>query len=144
MYTSPIGTIIRNYDISFHAYADDIQLYAVFDPTTPGDFQRILERLSSCVYSINNWMAQNMLQLNTDKTELYIFASNRVLSSLPDLSLKLGDISIPASTSIKNLGVILDGSLNMSGHVSSLCKTVNFHLRNLWRIQGKQLVIVKN
>ena len=29
----------------------------------------------------------------------------------------------------------MDGSLNMSHHVSSLCKTVNFHIRNLWRIR---------
>ena len=36
LYTSPIGNI-RAFNISFHAYADDIQLYAEFDPKSNGD-----------------------------------------------------------------------------------------------------------
>ena len=31
-YTSPVGNIMYAFNISFHAYADDLQLYAGFDP----------------------------------------------------------------------------------------------------------------
>ena len=99
------------------------------------DRQRVLSNLSSCVLAVNKWMAQNMLQLNQGKTEFIVFANSHVLSTLPNLELILGDFTIPASTSVKNLGVSLDCSLNMSHHISSVCKTVNFHIRNLWRIR---------
>ena len=36
---------------------------------------------------------------------------------------------------LKNLGVVFDNTLNMSCHISNLCRTLNFHLRNLWRIR---------
>ena len=49
LYTSPVGNIMRAFDISFHAYADDLQLYAEFDPRSEGDCERVLARLSSCI-----------------------------------------------------------------------------------------------
>ena len=107
----------------------------ICDPKSEGDRQRVLSKLSSCVLAINKWMAQNMLQLNQGKTEFIVFANSHVLSTLPNLELILADFTIPASTSVKNLGVSLDCSLNMSHHISSVCKTVNFHIRNLWRIR---------
>ena len=38
------------------------------------------------------------------------------------------------SDTVKNLGIIFDDSLSMKSHVSSLCRSINFHLRNLSRI----------
>ena len=60
LYTSSAGNIMRAFDISFHAYADDFQLYAKFDPR------------SSCIDVINEWMIQNTLRLNQDKTEFFL------------------------------------------------------------------------
>ena len=80
-------------------------------------------------------MCQNMLQLNQEKTELIVIAAPRTLSKLLEIHLKLGGVSIPASTTVKNLGVIIDASMNMSGQISAICKSVNFHIRNLWRIR---------
>jgi len=68
LYTSPVGDIIRSFDISFHAYADDIQLYAEFDPKTNGDCERVLARLSSCIGVVNDWMVQSKLCLNQDNS----------------------------------------------------------------------------
>ena len=80
-------------------------------------------------------MIHNKLQLNPEKTEFFILASNRILNSLSDITLTLGDISIKPSVTIKNLGVIFDNSLSMADHVRNLCRTINFHIRNLWRIR---------
>ena len=52
-------------DISFHTYADDLQLYlnCTDSPTyTP-------ERLSSCIKSIHQCLISNSLKLNPSKTE---------------------------------------------------------------------------
>lgn len=135
MYTTPIGEIIRRYNICFHCYADDIQLYAECDPKIPGDHERALNSLSNCICEINSWMVHNMLQLNQDKTEFFIIGTQRATKNLSDIALKLGDLKIEPSATIKNLGVVFDCSLNMSAHVNHLCKTVNFQIRNLWRIR---------
>ena len=49
--------------------------------------------------------------------------------------LKLGELSIQRSTSIKNLGVTFDDSLTMYSQINTICKSVNFHIRNIWRIR---------
>ena len=53
LYTSPVGNIMRSFNISFHAYADDLQLYAEFDPRSGGDCERVPARLSSCIDVVN-------------------------------------------------------------------------------------------
>ena len=135
MYTHPVGDIIRAHNICFHTYADDTQLFCDFNPKIQGDCERALGVLTFCVSEINTWMCQNMLQLNQEKTEFIVIATPRTLSNLPEIHLKLGGVSIRASTTVKNLGVIIDASMNMSGQISAICKSVNFHIRNLWRIR---------
>ena len=46
IYTLPIGRIIRIHGVSFHMYADDIQLYLSFDPIHPLSIQSVLSKLS--------------------------------------------------------------------------------------------------
>ena len=135
LYTSPVGNIMRSFDISFHAYADDLQLYAEFDPRSEGDCERVLARLSSCIDVINEWMILSTLRLNQDKTEFFLIANRNISAAFSDISLKLGDLSIQRSTSIKNLGVTFDDSLTMYSQINTICKSVNFHIRNIWRIR---------
>ena len=54
LYTSPVGNIMRAFDISFHAYADDLQLYAEFDPRSEGDCERVL---ASCLLVLMSSMS---------------------------------------------------------------------------------------
>ena len=49
--------------------------------------------------------------------------------------MELGNITVHTSSSVKNLGVIFDSTMSMSDQVSGLCKSVNFHIRNLWRVR---------
>ena len=89
MYTSPVGDTISRHNISFHCYADDIQLYAAFDHKILGDCEQDMERITKCISDINGWMLQNKLQLNQDKTEFVVVASPRVLGSVSNIQLKL-------------------------------------------------------
>jgi len=76
-----------------------------------------------------------MIHSYLDKTEFIVFATPQVFRILPsDIQLKLGDLVIPASSSVKNLGVTFDTNLCMTDQISALCKSVNFHLHWLWSI----------
>ena len=90
-----------------------------------GDCERVLARLSSCTNVISEWMIQNTLHLNQDKTESFLIANRNFSAALSDISLKLGELSIQRSTSIKNLGVTFDDSLTMSGCILKSTLFVN-------------------
>ena len=85
----------------------------------------------------NTIMDACKLKLNDSKTELSLFASPRQAEavSLLDINLKIGGSVITPSTSVKNLGITFDSNLSMKHHVTSLCRRINFHLRNLYRIR---------
>ena len=75
MYTKPVSDIIQRHGLSHHSHADDIQLYMTMDHSN-NNWRDGLARIQLCVSEIREWMNQNMLKLNDDKTELIVFTSN--------------------------------------------------------------------
>ncbi len=61
LYMLPLGNIIIKYRISFHCYADDIQLYI---STRPDETSK-LSKLTECVKNIKDWMINNFLLLTS-------------------------------------------------------------------------------
>ncbi|XP_072028550.1 uncharacterized protein [Amphiura filiformis] len=135
MYAQPVSSIIRNHGIRYHLYADDIQLYFIFNPSIPGEAASALFKLSSCVEEIRCWMTQNKLKLNDSKTDFFIAASPNNMHRLLNTTISIGSTEITPSATIKNLGVTFDSTMNMSSHITSLCKSLNFFLWNISRIR---------
>ena len=135
IYTLPVGDIARHHSVNYHLYADDTQLYVSFDPKIPGDLENALDKLQRCVSDIRNWMMVNKLKLNDAKTEFFIASSPHNYKKLPNLQLEVGDMKIDPSEVIRNLGVLFDRHMTMSNHISSVCRTVTHHLRNITRIR---------
>ena len=72
MYAQSVTTIIRHHGLRYHIYADDIQLYYVFDPSIPGDQAAIaIFKLSMCANEIRTWMTRNKLKLNDAKKQSF-------------------------------------------------------------------------
>ena len=135
-YTHPITDVIKRYsDVKYHFYADDTQLYICVDPRKPGETDRAISILSNCISEIKNWMSNNMLLLNDDKTEFFVATNPRLMNILSDNSITIGNTVIRPSLSVRNLGVTLDSAMTMSNHISSICKTLNFHLQNLSHVR---------
>ena len=66
MYTYPLSDVIKPFGISYHFFADDLQLY---DSAVPAEVPHLAENASGAVASVYTWMAQNKLKMNEDKTE---------------------------------------------------------------------------
>ena len=110
LYTSPLGDIVGRYNMGYHFYADDTQLYLSFD-SRGGDAEALaVSQVEACACEIDNWMCCNKLKLNGDKSELLVISSQYrprpVLSSLT-----IGCSVVQSSASARNLGVVFDNGL---------------------------------
>ena len=135
-YIRCIGNIISQHSVQYHVYADDIQMFTIFDPAKPGDAACAYYRISKCLEDIQSWLVSNKLKLNSGKTEFFIAASPTDLNRFNDLSFSIDGQDIPMSATIKDLGVVFDKEMKMSDHVTNLCRTLNWQIYNLNRIRG--------
>ena len=133
LYTSPLGDIARSHGLSYHFYADDTQLYLSFETLSPEDLSTCTSALEDCVNDINLWMLNNKLKLNSGKTEIIVFSSSyRTRPTLKNLV--IASDTVDCSTTAENIGVIFNNSLSMLPHVTAVCKSSFFHLRNIFKI----------
>ena len=121
IYMLPLAQIIERYNISYHTYA-----------VSPHDYSPLLS-LSKCIHQINEWMCQNFLQLNTDKTEVIVLGPKNERSKV---SAYLDSMSLKATNQARNLGVIIDSDLNFNNHLKAITKSAYYHLKNIARIKG--------
>ncbi len=127
----PLGNIIRKYGIHFHCYSDDTQQYI----STRPDQSSKRYKLTECVKNFKYWMTNNFLFLNSDKTEKLLIGPKNSTQNLLDHNLQLDGFPAPSST-VKNLGVVLDSNLSFENHISHVTKTAFFHLRNISKLRN--------
>lgn len=97
LYMLPLSHIITNFPgISHHCYADDIQLHFSFKPEKIQSLSTLLD----CLAAIECWMANNLLQLNTAKTEVLVVSSDSVTARVQE---HLGPLKNHIHTNIRNL-----------------------------------------
>ena len=93
-----------------------------------------ISKLESCIADVRSWAIQNNLMLNDSKTEIIHFHSKfRSNHSLP--SINIGGSNISATTSTKDLGVLLDDTLDLQDHVRNLCRKASFGIYKIGRIR---------
>ena len=115
IYLLPMFDIFTNYPyISFHTYADDLQIYlnCTDSPTYAP------ERLSSCIKSIHQWLTSNSLKLNPTKTEAIFLHLPLRSSTLPEPPpISLDNTTLPYSQHVRNLGFHIDTTLSIDFHL---------------------------
>ncbi len=83
-----------------------------------------------CILDIKNWMTNNFLLLNSEKTEVLIIGAKNHTSNNLEHCTTLDGFTHDSSSSVMNLGVIFDSNLSFDSHVSSICKTAFFSSYN--------------
>ena len=132
MYTQPLVHIMRKFNILYHLYADDTQLYV---SVYPNELPDLINRFEHCIAEVKAWMKVNKLKLNDEKTEVILLGNNNITKYVPSPSLHINDISLEATDKVKNLGVTIDKNLSMSFFISSLCKNSYVQLRKIASIR---------
>ncbi|KAI5086237.1 hypothetical protein C0J45_23431, partial [Silurus meridionalis] len=102
-----------------------------------------------CVKDIRQWMLDNFLLLNSDKTAVILLGPHaarperkRRHASRPKLSdsvASLKGVSVSVCTAVKDLGVIIDPSLSFEAYINNTTRISFFHLRNIAKIRNMML-----
>ena len=133
LYTTSISQIVTNHDVSHHMYADDTQVYIELSQS---DTHKSISSLSDCLTDISLSMKSSKLKLNSGKTEFIIIGTKQQRHKLSThFPVKLLDNDITPSDSVRNLGVIFDSDFSLHKHVSEICKSCFYHIRDLRRIR---------
>ena len=75
----------------YHFFADDSLLSLLFNPTDNVSHTEAPRHVGSCLNDIIALMYDNMLKLNTDKTEVIVFTSHRNINFVVNVSVTVGE-----------------------------------------------------
>jgi hypothetical protein len=105
--------------LDFNLFADDSNLF-----NSHKSLQCLETNLNNQLYNVNKWLCANKLSLNIEKSNFVIFRPPQKKISY-SINLKINNKIIEEKTSIKYLGVIIDGHLNWKDHVHELSKKIS-------------------
>ena len=86
------------------------------------DHTGVLRRCSDCIKHKREWLANNRLKLNADKTQVIWLGTHQQLSNVLTQTLTLLNATVQFSESdtVNDLGVIIDSQLTMANHISAV------------------------
>lgn len=137
VYILPIADILRKHRMMYHGYADDTQLYVRFDPKNPASLLEAIARLEACLCELSQWMVENKLKLNPDKTEFIIFVMSHLQALVDQLqpTLRVSNSTIHPSKCVRNLGAYFDREMSMLPHVNQTVRGVYYKIKSISRIR---------
>ena len=130
MYTTPLSSIKTAFGLKHHLYADDTHMYTSF---VAEDITQSLIVVQNCMLAILVWMNQNMLKPNPSKTEFMIIGNSTERNFFSQFELL--NRNFAEKDSIQNLSVAFDPAFSFKKHVSNICRSASYHIRDLRRIR---------
>jgi hypothetical protein len=142
LYTKPLSSLLQASSVLNQSFADDTQLY---DSAKPSQLLATVQTLQACISDVKQWMLENRLKLNDDKTEALLFSKKSTTTShtLP-LSIQVGSSTIKFSPHARNLGFTITSDMSLDKHVSNVCRAAYFELHRLSSIRQHLTVQTAN
>ena len=94
-----------------------------------------IDKLNLAINDVRSWMIKSKLKINDDKSEFIVLIQPYKQGNVKDLQLQIGQCSVATSSQAKNLGVIFDCGLTMEKQISSVCRSLFFHLWNIGSVR---------
>ena len=129
----PLSSLIDSYSLVNQSFADDTQLLT---STPANQVHSSIQLIQTCVSDIKDWMIQNKLQLNDEKTEVLLLKSKS--TSLPDpepKSIQVGSCDVQFAASARNLGFTLSSDMTLDKHISNVCRSAYIEIRRISSIR---------
>ena len=131
LYLTYAGTLfdVMSPSVTVYGFADDHTANTRFR-SNPISERDAVQKLEKCAMSINNWMNENKLKMNSSKTEFIMFGSRQQLDKCSTSSINIAMDTIEKQKYIRYLGAFLDESLNFKEHIKRKCRAamLNFFL----------------
>ena len=119
IFINDIVNLVFDESSKLSLYADDTAIFC-----TDKNIHDVQLKLQSHFDTITKWLQCNDLFLNSEKTKVMLFGSNRKMKDKKLLILYKND-TLEVVNEFKYLGVVLDGSLNWTGHVDQVVKKIS-------------------
>ena len=132
LYTSDVAKLVEVLGLGAHLYADDTQLYGHCPPSNSFE---LASRVLRAIDSIHEWMSSNRLSLNTGKTQFIWFGTKHSLAKRDTDRLLSLLLSLTELTSVRNLGFVIDQELIMKDHITKLCQSCYYQLRQIHTVR---------
>ena len=117
--------------MDYQLFADGSQLHRSCQPT---DVVHTIFTVQDRILHIKDWVTENKLQLNEDKTETLLFNSSKLQD--PPTSLSICQTTVTFSDSVRNLGFYLDKKyIHVRAYINFICETAFFELRHIRTIR---------
>ena len=126
IYTIELSYLLAQRGVVFKLFADDTQFYLSL-----GDVQNTEERLSAIMVDIGRWMNYKQLKLNESKTECMVIGRHFDVNRYDVRYLQVNGQVMSVSTSVKDLGVLLDTNLSFNTQIQHTVRMANYHMKNL-------------
>jgi hypothetical protein len=132
IYLSDISCVFGKLGIEYVIYADDIQFWI---SCSVHEAEKTVKKLTDSIISIKQWLASNMLVLNDSKTEVIVCGSPQLVSRVSVTDIHIGNICIPLSKKVRDLGVIIDDSMTFCQHITNISSSAFAYLRVIGRLR---------
>ena len=130
VYLTPLGDLLKEIKVNYQLYADDTLLY--FECSSKHIFNA--NSVEITIQKVLYWFANAGQQFNENKTEAILISSVKNAPSIS--SIKVGNVEVKLSNSLKCLGITVDKHLDMDKQVKTVAKNCFYYLRKLHSLQN--------
>ena len=115
------------------SYVDDSKLFLSFQLS---DLDQSILKLEQGLLRTAQWLCENHVLINPDKTKFLLLGTRQMLSRLPeDLSMSFLGEKLKPSESAKDLGFLLDPRLTYDHHITSIVSSCFSKLSQINRVK---------